>query len=184
MKTYSSEELIEIARKHQHALTSVNKWGVYSESHDVPHAQTFIAHFGSWNKLKQQLNLDTNSQGRPQTFSETDLLDILREHGEQYTSIRVWNTYAEKHGLPGHHVFAKRMGLKRLSELTKYESLEQVKDYKTLILKYFPERPPTFAEWSKLAEKENVPSAITIVRHYGKWNLMKHVVYYQMGNQS
>lgn len=179
MKSYTTAELIEIARKHQHALTSVNKWNVYSETHDVPHAQTFIGHFGTWNNLKQQLNLNTNSQGRPQTFVETELVSILKEHGDHYTTIRNWNAFAEEHGLPGHHVFAKRIGLERLSQMTKYEGVSDAKDYKPMILKYFPNEPPTYNEWAELASKEKVPSATTLVRHYGKWNVMKHEVYFK-----
>lgn len=180
-KSFTTDELLEIARKHQNALTSVNKWNVYSEANGVPHSQTFISHFGSWNKLKEQLNLNTKTQGRPQTFKDTDLLNILKEYGQHYTSVRGWNAYAKEHGLPGHHVFAKRMGLEQVSQLTKYkdDTVWNPKDYKAIILKYFPETPPTFAEWADLAKRVKVPSTLTLVRHYGKWNLMKHEVYHK-----
>lgn len=174
-RLFSDDELLKIANEHRVHFTSTRKWNEYARKNGLPHHQTFIQRFGSWNDVKEKLGLQTNNQYRPLKYSKTELLKILSEHSKAYTSINAWNMYAKKHQLPTHGVFERQLGINQLEELTPFNSKEI--DLKELILTYFPIHPPTVTEWKDLSKNISVPHYMTIIRKFGSWNLMKNQVY-------
>ena len=176
---YSDEELLEIAKKHKDFFTSVGKWNTYAKEHGLPHHQTFIQRFGSWNNIKDLLNFETNEQHRPYKYEVSELLEILNEHKEAYTGIYAWNQYAKEHQLPTHGVFERILGIKKLDSITNYTQSASKEDLKKIILSYFPNKPPTVNEWKSISKANEVPSFTTVIRRFGSWNLMKVYVYYR-----
>jgi len=156
----------------------VGKWNDYAKANSLPHSQTFIQRFGSWNNIKERLNLELNSQHRPQKYEQNELMVILNEHKGAYKSINAWNQYASKHKLPTHQVFEKYLGLDVIEEITGLQT-ELSKDFlKNHIKEHFPNRPPTITEWNNIAKEKSVVSSSTIVRRFGSWNNMKAHVYF------
>lgn len=175
---FTDEELWKIISKHKQALTSVGEWNQYAKKYSLPHSQTLIQRLGSWNIIKERLNIQINEQHRPRKYGEKELLEILENHGNAYTNIHSWNTYARQHKLPTHGVFERYLGLERLEELTDFKSEYTKKDLKKVILEYFPEKPPTVNEWKIVSRDKKLPSFTTIIRRFGSWNTMKAYVYY------
>lgn len=175
---FSDKELWEIASKHKEAFTSVEGWNQYAKENGLPHSQTFIQRFGSWNTIKEKLNLDTNNQHRPVKYQINELNSIIREHKEALTSINSWNQYAQRHNLPSYDVFERHLGAEQIEEITQYKTHLTQNDLKKIILSHFPESPPTVSDWKALSETKRVPSFSTIIRKFGSWKEMKRKVYY------
>ncbi|WP_028393966.1 hypothetical protein [Bacillus cihuensis] len=173
----SDEELLKIAEEHKDKITSVNKWNQYAKENKLPHSQTFILRFGSWNDLKAKLNLETNRQHRPFKYGVEELKSILKEHSKEYTSINHWNQYAIEHKLPTHSVFERHLGLLMLEELTPFRDRVSKENLKDVILMHFPDSPPTMTEWTMVAKDMGLPSTSTITRCFGKWKDMKEYIY-------
>lgn len=174
---FTDEELWELATKHKQAMTSVSEWNRYAKTQGLPHSQTMIQRFGSWNEIKEKLELEVNHQYRPQKYDRDELLAILKEHKTAYTNIYAWNQYAIKHKLPTHQVFEKYLGLETLELLTELKPVLSKESVKRQIKEYFPERPPTVMQWLNLSKQSSVVSTSTIIRYFGSWNNMKAHVY-------
>ena len=174
---FTDEDLWQIISKHRQALTSVGGWNQYAKEHGLPHSQTLIQRLGSWNLIKERLNIQLNEQHRPRKYEEKELLEVLKKHRDQYTNIYNWNMYAKQHKLPTHGVFERYLGLERLEELTGFKSEYTKKDLKKIILEHFPEKPPTVNDWKGVSKDKNLPSFTTIIRRFGSWNTMKAHVY-------
>lgn len=174
----SDDELLSIARQHKEQLKSVKHWNEYRKGKGLPHSQTFISRFGTWNAFKEQLSLEINEQNRPQIFSDEELMDILKKYKNQYIGIKEWDQFAERHGFPTHALFLQRLGMDKVYELTGYTSQWTTEQLKQLILMHFPNTPPTQSDWNSLSSKVRLPSYLTVIRRFGSWNNMKHAVYY------
>ncbi|MGP4074045.1 hypothetical protein ACTWQB_16185, partial [Piscibacillus sp. B03] len=53
-KQYTADELILIARQHEHHFTSRNKWDEYAKKHGLPPSHRYIGQFGSWKHAKRE----------------------------------------------------------------------------------------------------------------------------------
>ena len=178
-KSYTNNELLILLEKHKKHITSTLDWERYRKGKDLPHFQTLIARFGSWNELKKLLCLPLNDQFRPLKYTDEDLQQLLDNHKEHYTSATEWDKYAEVHGLPKHALFYDRLGLDVLSNYLDVRVSWTKKNIENSLLKHFPEQPPTAQKWNELRESEKVPTTMTIIRRYGTWNNMKKEVYQQ-----
>lgn len=175
---YTKDDLIELLRGHKEHITSISNWNQYRADKSLPHAQTIISHFGSWNAFKDVLNLEKNQQNRPQKYSDEELLSILEKHKEQYSSVAAWDQFAENNNLPKHFIFLDRVGPDVLFEKVGYVSKWTHDNIKSAILSQFPDSPPTQAEWHAITKVfKNLPGYMTIIRQYGGWNQMKEKLY-------
>ena len=174
---YSNEYLQEIAVKHKEHFTSVNHWNEYASENGLPHSQTFIMRFGKWNDIKKSLQMVTQSAHRPKVYDKETLLDILEKNKKHYISISKWNTYAAQNKLPYHDVFAKYIGIEELENLLGHPLRIQQDTLKTIMLRFFPDNPPTARMWDQLATRENLPVAHTYIRHFGSWTKAKTEIY-------
>lgn len=175
---YSDEELWGILKKHKDAITSVAAWNRYAKKHKLPHSQTFINRFGSWNEIKKKLNLNINQQHRPSKYSKEELYEILRKHNNAYKNIYQWNQYAKKHKLPSHDVFVRHLGLKELESIVGVSfSGYSIENIAKQIREHFPHKPPTVDEWKRLSRTKKLVSESTIISKFGSWNNMKSYVY-------
>jgi len=178
-KKYTKPELLSLLKEYKEEITSIRNWDNYSKEKNLPHSQTIISHFGSWNKFKELLSLDLNEQSRPVKYSNESLYAILDEHQQYYTSATEWDTFAEENQLPKHIIFMDRLGPEILTERIGITLNWTTDNIKAKILEHFPNQPPTQAAWNAIAKSERVPAYMTIVRRFGTWNQMKYEVYYK-----
>jgi hypothetical protein len=175
---FSNSDLWNIVQNHKSEFTSVGSWNRYAKEKGLPHSQTFIQRLGSWNEIKQQLNLEANGQHRPTKYNQEELMGILVEHKELFKNIYSWNQFASKNKLPSAEVFVRHLGMDEVEKVTGYKSNLENKDLKDLILKHFPHTPPTVNQWKMLSKHElELPSFSTIIRKFESWKKMKREVY-------
>jgi len=173
----NQEEYLKIIAPHKQHLTSVGYWNTYRIGKELPHSQTLIKHFGSWNALKNVLSLEQNSQSRPVKYTDEELVAMLEKYKGKYTSASEWDLFAEGNNLPKHYLFLDRLGAEELQKHTGIVLRWKEDSISDAILRYFPDRPPTTQEWLLLSKVEKVPSKMTIIRHFSSWDEMKKEIY-------
>ncbi|CAM4112166.1 Uncharacterised protein [Lederbergia lenta] len=79
----------------------------------------FYTYFGTWNQAKitifgsesPSLVRETNKNHKNRShFTKYDLMTIAKENIEFFTTIKVWNDFAMKNGLPWAGTFANYFG--------------------------------------------------------------------------
>lgn len=164
MNTYSDEAY------------SVGKWEKLRKAHPelhLPHSQSIIKLFSSWNTAKEAAGLITFSPSRPLEYSKEQLITILEEHGHVYTSAVEWDRYAKVNGLPSSDIL-----MRNLDEETKGKLLNSAKfsyskeSLGKLLHENFPNHPPSATEWESIRSTHNpkLPSTSVFVSRYGSWN--------------
>lgn len=174
---FDKNKILETINKHSEELTSTSSWDRYRVGKDLPHSQTLISHFGSWNNLKKELNLTLNKQSRPVIFSDEELYKIIKEHKDHYTSVADWNVYAEQNGLPSHALITDRLEPESIYYKTGIIVRFTHTIIKDLMLKFYPSTPPTMKEWDMLSEREYLPSSSTVARRFGSWRALINILY-------
>src|SRR5699024_9245865 len=85
------------------------------ERSDLPAVPTFINHFGSWNGAVEAAGLEPRPQGSKRTkpshaYSDTDLLDILRDLGDELGRRPTIRTVRRRRDLPPVPTFISHFG--------------------------------------------------------------------------
>jgi len=173
---YDKESLLALLQEHKEHITSMNAWNIYCKEKGLPHSQTIIKHFGSWNLAKSALSLEQLEQNRPVRYKESELIDLLEQHKDKFSTINDWNAYASKNQLPTYYTFVSHLGKDLVEQKTSLVSWDKNK-LSQLILKYYPDSPPTVNSWRTMEKQYGLPSHMTIVRHFQSWSLMKSEVY-------
>lgn len=170
---------IELLRPHREHLTSSRKWNDYRLNLGLPHSQTLIRKFGSWNALKETLEIgEVFEPHRPVKYDAAIIREILKEHGKHLTSQVKWNEYAKNNKLPNYTVIFERLSEDQVFELTDYRKTLNKDSVVEMIKKYYPTEPPTSRQWNMLAkEKPNVPSSSSIILMFESWKKMIREVY-------
>lgn len=171
-EAFDKEKLKAIIEQHKKHLTSAIAWNKYRANKNLPHSQTLISHFGSWNNVKKALNLEQNKQSRPVKFTDEEIYTIISENKEHYTSVIEWDAHAVKHNLPSHDLITGRLDPDSIYQETGVVVRWTDRIIKDKILEYFPTIPPTMRGWNELSKTEHLPSATTIARRFGKWNIL------------
>ena len=173
---FDKETILRLLKEHKEYMTSMNAWNIYSKEYGLPHSQTIIKHFGSWNSAKSALSLEQLKKNLPFRYTEQELLQLYEQHKDKFTSITNWNDYASKNQLPTYYTFVSHLG-KDLVEQNSTSVTWDKEKLTQLILTYYPEEPPTVSNWRTMEKKYDLPSHMTIVRHFQSWSLMKSEVY-------
>lgn len=181
-KSVTKEELdpyIKLLEPHKEFITSAREWNAYRKEKELPHSQTLIGKFGSWNAVKEALGItEVNARHRPIKYDKATIERILKEHGRHLTSKLAWDKYAHKKELPNYTVLFERLSDKEIADLTGYRRVYTKDIINQIVKKYYPTTPPTFREWNYLAKNEkDVPSASLIVVRYGSWKSMIEDIY-------
>ncbi|WP_084242343.1 hypothetical protein [Planomicrobium okeanokoites] len=181
-KVLSKEELqpyIEMLKPHKEFLTSAREWNAYRKDLGLPHSQTLIGKFGSWNAVKESFeDVEVNARHRPIKYDKAKVKAILKEHGEHLTSQAAWNQYANENKLPNYTILFDRLTDEEIYEITKYRRVYTKDIISQIVKEYYPTTPPSFREWNYLAKNETgIPSASLIIVRFGSWKRMIKEVY-------
>lgn len=178
-KNVDLSHYIEIIKPHQEYLTSNRQWNEYRIGKDLPHSQTLIRKFGSWNAIKEALKLEeVNGAHRPVKYDPDAVKAVLKEHGQHLLTQVKWNEYAKENKLPNYTVIFERLSEDEVFELTGYLKNVDKKSLTKVIRKHYPDKAPTSREWNNLAKTTpHIPSSSTIIVHFGTWKKMIRAVY-------
>ena len=175
---YDKETLINLLTPHKEHLTSTGAWNQYSKQHNLPHSATLIKYFGSWNEAKSAFSLEQLNAHRPVKYTEEELRFLLDQYHDKFSTINDWNVYASDNNLPSFQTFERYLGREWIEEKTGMVLEWNEEKLKKVIKLYFPDNPPTVVQWNVLAKDKNLPTHMTIVRHFNSWAIMKHRVYF------
>lgn len=175
---YDKETLMKLLLPHKEYLTSVRAWNEYSKEHNLPHSATLINQFGSWNSTKAAFSLEESKPQRPKKYSAEELLVTLENYHDKFTTINGWDDFASKNELPAFSTFERYLGRELIEEKTGMVLEWNEDKLKHIILTHFPSTPPTVSKWNEVAKQHNLPTHMTIVRHFKSWSIMKARVYH------
>jgi hypothetical protein len=116
MKNRSLNEWMELLLQHNAHKKTQREWDEYAKRHSLPTVSQIKYAFGSWNKMKKQLQVsDTKIYHASRQLSDEELLAIASKHREYFTSQKEWDEYAREHGLPSWTVYRRRF--KRVADV-------------------------------------------------------------------
>lgn len=173
------EPYIEMLKPHKEFITSAREWNAYRKENGLPHSQTLIGKFGSWNAVKEAVGISKLNAGhRPIKYDKAMVEHVLKEHGQHLTSKLAWDRYANEHNLPHYTIIFERLSDEEVFELSKYRRIYTKEIISQTVKNYYPGTPPSYREWQHLAKNEDgVPSASLIIVRYGSWKKMIKEVY-------
>lgn len=179
--TYSTDELIAIAKNHREYFSSLNIWSSYAEEHCLPKAPVYIKHFRTWNNAKKVIfSGDELEVHEKNTVSKSELIAVAKKFKQHFTSQKSWNSLAAQHGLPGSWTFIhkfkswnaakqyifknEQMIIKRqpVSHYSKEQLINVVLEHKN----FFNMK---LSEWNEYAKSNHLPTGSTFKRHFGSW---------------
>lgn len=173
---FDKESILAILQQHKEHMTGVSPWNVYSKEKGLPHSQTIIRYFGTWNQAKASLSLEPLKRGGNTLYTEEELLVYLEKYKDKFTTIYEWDDFAMQNQLPYYYTFTRNLGTDVVEEKTRIMVWDKEK-LKKLIPQYFPDQPPTISKWKNIAKEHNLPSHMMIIRHFKSWSNMKYELY-------
>ncbi|MCM3443618.1 MULTISPECIES: hypothetical protein [Metabacillus] len=174
------EELIEIAKEHIHALTTVENWNKYAKEKKLPNGYTYISHFGSWNAFKEKLNLSPSTPYPSKLEKKKEIISILKEHGAKYEDRTSWDKYANEEDLPTYKTIRNYLTFEEIKEIVpkeikyNYSKTELIK-----IAKKHSDYFTSMGKWNEYAKENQLPNSATYHRKFGSWKKAKVEVYNQ-----
>jgi hypothetical protein len=111
-------------------------------------------------------------------YTKQQLLDIAKQHIENFTSAEKWNDYAKKMQLPNVTCYKRYFGswnkIKTLLNIPTYTSTQKNNKYSTNQLINILQSNQSIAikqsYWQAYAKDHNLPSYETIITRFGSWN--------------
>lgn len=120
---YNKMLLIKQVEPYKEHVSSTLSYNTFRKEHnelELPHFQSVIKIFGSWNEFKSALGLETHSIGRRPIYTDEELLKVLKEHREYFINQKTWNEHADKEQLPRFSVMKNRLPLDIIQRYTNY----------------------------------------------------------------
>jgi len=182
--------MIHMLQSYKEHTYTVAKWESFRKANkelNLPHSQTFIKVFSSWNNAKEAANLIRLTKSKKPKHSKSELIDMLKIHGHHFTSTESWNKYAKEHSLPSSTII-----LRSLDEEDKETYLNRKKKgyskarLKKLLVTSFPDTTPTANDWETFRKNKNepLPSQSVFITKFGSWTNALRETYEGKSNRS
>ncbi|PGT80572.1 hypothetical protein [Bacillus sp. AFS040349] len=172
---YNKESLLKVLEKHANHLTTARGWTDYVKEQDqiLPSSGTLINHFGSWNDVKEALNIKGGFY-KERVYDKETLLTIAGEHAEYFTTKSKWNKYAKEEGLPSTSTYIKMFESwnKVKEELELKPTDEQAgsqgytKEEIEQVLQVHGKNIVTRKQWDEYAHEHELPTYKTLKKHF------------------
>ncbi|QHA38759.1 hypothetical protein D5E69_23295 (plasmid) [Rossellomorea marisflavi] len=172
-KRYTKEELIEIAITYQEKFTTVREWDSFASKLMLPKSSTYILHFGQWSEVGKILGKESG-RTRVNTYTKEQIIQVLLEYKEKYTSPNEWDIFAKSNSLPTYKTIRSYLSYEELNKLVK-SSIRKKYTHDELItiarqnLEYFKSQ----VSWNVYAKENKLPAATTYIRNFGSWKMAK-----------
>lgn len=174
-----TQYLLKIARDYKEYFTSAKKWDKFAKEHQLPTSRQYIHHFDTWNQAKQAANLPLSDRKEytKHKYTKEDLIQIIKEHKDQFTSKADWNEYAKEKGLPHYETFWYNNIfwndiLNIAGKPSKVYSSEELLRIAEEHRDYFISRKV----WDEFAKKHDLPNSYQYIKAFGNWIDVKNRV--------
>lgn len=171
----NKDELLTIAKKHSKYFTSRREWREYAKANQLPTDITYINVFGSWNKVKDILQMEYVPTQKP-IYSREQIIKILKVHGKNLENRTQWDEYAKEHDLPTYKTIRtyltwdevlKITGTKKKRNFTEEDLIEIAKKH------YYTFMSASIRSWNHYAKEHELPSSYVFIRKFGTWKKAK-----------
>lgn len=172
-KKYSKKELLKIAKNHSKYFTTYSKWNEYASKHGLPVSTTFLTHFDSWNDVKNCLNIPVSSPNW-RKYSKEEIIKIIKEHKEHFTSKLKWDEYSKENKLPDYRTIRNYFSWEEVQKMANVKVKHNYSHEE--LLKIARNHAPYFTtmkRWDEYAKENSLPSSMNYYRKFGSWNHVK-----------
>lgn len=182
-KTYTDEELINIAKEYEEHFTTFRAWDSFAKHNGLPRSITYKKRFGTWNEAKQAANISYQDKGR--TYSKQEIIELIKKHEDIFTSSNIqekWNEFRKGKELPSYQTIISYISyaeIRKLFKTTDYQKNRHLSNNKQVLLdiaikhhKYFKQK----RKWDEYAKENQLPSSNVYIYHFGKWSTIKRKV--------
>ncbi len=183
-RMYTKKELIDIGRKHQEHMTTIQNWNQYAKGKGLPSSIPFINQFSSWNNAKREIGVHVNHM----KYTRNEIINTIEEHPEPFQKKGIqqaWEKYRKEYmnkhpsssSLPTYATILKYVtpeAIRRLSKgysgrLTKEELINVAKNHQS----YFTSK----RQWDQHAGEYNLPTSNSYIYAFGKWAVAKREIF-------
>lgn len=195
-KVRSKEELIFIARQHQHFFTNTTTWRKYSVENRLPLVTKYEEEFGSWQGAHEAIfgkgtvppppSSDEKVMAAMKLKREEKLISIAREHANYFTTQQAWDEYAKPNQLPHSSNYYYHFGswhkAKQAVELPLSISTARRKNInwdKSRLIEIAKKNAEIFTngkKWDVYARENSLPYSRTYANYFGSWNKAKEEI--------
>ena len=134
-----------------------------TEGISLPSTGKIILYFDSWNNLKEELQLDAESNGKL-IYTDEELINILIKYKNKLTPSN-WEYYVEHEGIPYLSTFTRRLGKDVVNQYvnpsrhkTAEETLKLLWEHRSNLI--------SVRKWNQYASEHNLPSYTKIYRTF------------------
>lgn len=104
---YSKKELEEIALKHKAYFSSKREWSEYAKKQELPTDLVYIKAYGTWNKAKQLIGIDTPARKKPTTYTKKNIEEIIKKNSDYMKTKSTWDDFVKGKPLPTYKTIVK-----------------------------------------------------------------------------
>ncbi|MCA1066633.1 hypothetical protein QTG56_26010 (plasmid) [Rossellomorea sp. AcN35-11] len=180
---YSSEELLDIAKRHKRYFLKTRMWDTFAMEKNLPSSYIYIQVFGSWIEAKDKVHA---IQSRV-LWSDEEVDLFIQKHYRFMKSQTTWSSYADENELPSVGQLLYMAGFQTWGVFrSKAKLLEekQEQDNKEELIKIalkHRDQFNTMREWSKYADMHNLPRVVSYNKYFGSWNKAKEKIFGKTG---
>lgn len=159
-------------------LTSRSDWDRYAKENGLPSSYQLIKSIGSWRKVKEQLGVNTR---RRVIANKSEMTELLCKHKDHFTTVLIWDEYAEKEELPSSRTIINHFGSWKQAQETigvrttpRHIPKSYNKEGIIELLKNHPNSYVNQLQWNEYAKLNSLPSYKTIRKHLTFDEFIKH----------
>lgn len=154
-------------REHVQTIRMYNDFRNTKQHEGLPHSQSIIKAFGSWNTFKQAAGLEVYEQGRPVIYTDEQLLNLLDKYAEHFTTTKEWNDFilTQDEEIPSFQWFISRLPRSVINQYRNrnyYDVSDE--EIRAAIKNHLHILPQGILIWNEYARVNKLPSYQTLKR--------------------
>lgn len=170
---------------HLEHIEKSTSWSKFYRDNKLPSTQTYLAIFGTWDKLRKELNLDVKK--KKDIISKNEIEAILKIHGKEFKSRKQWDEYAHEHKLPTYKTILKHF---TYEEILDFAGKPKKRNFsKEELISLALEHRESFiglsmTKWDEYAKEHQLPTARQYNWLFGSWSIAKQEIRKQAQKKS
>ncbi|MEB2301563.1 hypothetical protein LAV72_18325 [Lysinibacillus xylanilyticus] len=127
IESLPKEQVIVLLEPYKEHLSTTLIWDSFVNENPelkLPNFHALIEYFGSWNSMKQVMNLHVHPSNRPTVYTKDDIIQVVKKYAPLSFSPRKWEKFRKEQSikLPSYQTIAKNLSKdEREALLREYE---------------------------------------------------------------